>query len=95
LITDLSGLRAAGSHSETPAASEWPTARPAFLSQRNDGAVAKLCHVKILLPDGKPDDDFGGALLVGVGPQIKLANDSVQGFYNYRSGFRTEGSTFV
>ena len=59
--------------------SKWPApARPAFLSHRNDGAFAELCGVKVLLTERKPDDDFGGALLLSVGPQIKLGNDSVE-----------------
>jgi hypothetical protein len=30
------------------------------------------------LTEGEPDDDFGRTFLVGVGPQIKLGNDSVE-----------------
>jgi hypothetical protein len=60
--------------------SEWPApARPAFLSHRGDGAVAELCNVKAVLTERKPNDDFGGLLPIGDGPQSKLSNNAVEG----------------
>jgi hypothetical protein len=59
--------------------SKWPApACPALLPDFNDHLVADLGRVETLVAERKPDDSLGGALFVGVGPQIELGNDSVE-----------------
>jgi hypothetical protein len=78
------------------ASSKQPAAaHPALLSRRNDGLVTELCGIKVFLTERKPDDDFGGSLRVGVGPQIELGNCAVESLQEGRNGFRVEGSAFV
>jgi len=36
----------------------------------------------------KPEDDFGGLLLIGVGPQIKIDNDLVENFQEEQDRLR-------
>jgi hypothetical protein len=51
---------------------------PGFLSDCKDRLVADLYSVEAVLSERKPDNNFSGALLVGVGPQIELGDNGLK-----------------